>query len=72
MPETWHRLRLCALDDRIGKYGTVHGMAFGGKCFPKDLQAIISFSKELGHNPEFLKAVESVNEKIKKDKGVRE
>lgn len=64
--------KVAALDNRIGKYGTVHGMAFGGKCFPKDLRAIISFSKDLGHDPEFLRAVESVNEKIKKDKGVRE
>jgi len=64
--------KVAAMDKRIGKYGSVHGMAFGGKCFPKDLRAIIAFSESLGHNPEFLKAVENINERIKKDKGVRE
>ena len=63
---------IAAIDKRIGKYGTVHGMAFGGKCFPKDLRALISFSENAGHSPDFLKAVEGVNEKIKQDKGVRE
>jgi len=63
---------IASMDPRIGKYGTVHGMAFGGKCFPKDLRALIHFSESVGYNPEFLKAIESVNEKIKKDRGVRE
>lgn len=64
--------KVAAMDKRIGKYGTVHGLAFGGKCLPKDLQAFISFTESLGYNPELLKAVENVNEKIKKDKGIRE
>jgi len=61
-----------ALDDRIGKYGTIHGKAFGGKCLPKDLRAFIKFSEDLGYKPKLLKAIEEINEKIKTDRGVRE
>jgi len=63
---------IAAMDKRIGKYGTVHGLAFGGKCFPKDLQAFIHFAEEHGYDPVFLKAVRDINERIKKDRGVRE
>lgn len=63
---------IVSTDKRIGKYGIIHGLAFGGKCFPKDLQAFIALSEEIGLDPIFLKAVRDVNEKIKKDKGVRE
>ena len=59
-------------DKRIGKYGTVHGLAFGGKCLPKDLQAFISLAENSGHEPILLKAVHEINERIKEDKGVRE
>jgi len=59
------------MDERIGKYGTVHGKAFGGKCLPKDLKAFIKFSESLGYEPRLLKAVEEVNETIKADRGVR-
>ena len=61
-----------SLDERIGKYGTIHGKAFGGKCLPKDLRALIAFSKDHGYDAKLLKAVEYVNERIKVDKGVRE
>lgn len=61
-----------ALDERIGEYGTVHGRAFGGKCLPKDLKALIKFSEGLGYHAKLLRAVEQINEKIKCDRGVRE
>jgi len=64
--------RVAGMDDRIGKYGTVHGKAFGGKCLPKDLEAFISFAEGLGYEPKLLKAVEEINERIKAEKGVRE
>ena len=63
---------VAAMDKRIGKYGTVHGKAFGGKCLPKDLQSLIEFSKRLGHEPLLLKAVLEINERIKDERGVRE
>ena len=58
------------LDPRIGKYGTVHGKAFGGKCLPKDLKAFIAFA-EMFHKPKLLKAVDAVNEEMKEGYGVR-
>jgi UDPglucose 6-dehydrogenase len=61
-----------SLDERIGRYGTIHGKAFGGKCLPKDLEAFIRFSNDLGYRPKLLKAVEDINERIKSEKGVRE
>jgi len=64
--------KIASMDKRIGRYGTIHGLAFGGKCFPKDLQAFIDFAEQNGHDPIFLKAVRDVNEKIKSDRGVRE
>ena len=59
------------LDPRIGKYGTVHGKAFGGTCLPKDLKAFISFAEEY-HNTKLLKAVDDINEVMKNKYGVRE
>jgi len=64
---------IVGLDKRIGKYGTVCGKAFGGKCFPKDLRAMIRHAeKNIGHDPIFLKAIEHVNENMKRKYGVRE
>ena len=59
------------LDPRIGKYGTVHGKAFGGKCLPKDLKAFVSFAEKY-RDPKLLKAVDELNEEIKAKYGVRE
>jgi UDPglucose 6-dehydrogenase len=64
--------RTAAMDERIGKYGTVHGKAFGGKCLPKDLKSFIKLSESLGYDPKLLKSVEQVNEKIGVEIGVRE
>ncbi len=64
--------RVAAMDERIGKYGTIHGKAFGGKCLPKDLRALIRLSEHLGYDPELLKAVEKINKTIRAERGVRE
>lgn len=61
---------LC-LDPRIGRYGAVHGKAFGGKCLPKDLKAFIHFA-ERHSEPNLLKAVDKINEEMKEKYGVRE
>jgi UDPglucose 6-dehydrogenase len=60
------------MDDRIGKYGTIHGKAFGGKCLPKDLRAFIHYCRKLGYNPHLLKAIEEINVRIARENGVRE
>ncbi|OYY13375.1 MAG: UDP-glucose 6-dehydrogenase, partial [Sphingobacteriia bacterium 35-40-8] len=52
-------------DDRIGKRFLFPGIGYGGSCFPKDVQALIMSSEEVGYNFQILKAVEEVNEKQK-------
>jgi len=64
--------RVAAMDPRVGEYGRVHGKAFGGKCLPKDLEALISFAEDCGYEPGLLNAVLEINERIKSEKGVRE
>ncbi|MFC4233192.1 UDP-glucose dehydrogenase family protein [Parasediminibacterium paludis] len=49
-------------DDRIGKRFLFPGIGYGGSCFPKDVQALIKSSEEVGYNFQILKAVEAVNE----------
>lgn len=62
---------VAGLDPRIGRYGTVHGKAFGGKCLPKDLKAFVSFADKY-HKTKLLKAVDDINEEMKEKYGVRE
>jgi nucleotide sugar dehydrogenase len=38
------------------------GLGFGGSCLPKDLRALVAYSKSLGTNSELLEATLSVNE----------
>ena len=64
--------RVAGTDPRIGTYGTIHGKAFGGKCLPKDLQAFIDWAEERGYEPKLLRAVQEINERIAKERGVRE
>jgi UDPglucose 6-dehydrogenase len=52
-------------DDRIGKRFLFPGIGYGGSCFPKDVQALIMSSEEVGYDFQILKAVEEVNEKQK-------
>jgi UDPglucose 6-dehydrogenase len=48
-------------DPRIGYSFIYPGTGYGGSCFPKDVQALIRSSREAGHQPEILQAVEAVN-----------
>jgi UDPglucose 6-dehydrogenase len=51
------------LDARIGKGRFLDaGAGFGGSCFPKDVKAIVAKAKEIGVEPELLKATLEVNE----------
>ncbi len=62
---------IVGLDSRIGKYGTIHGKAFGGPCLPKDLKAFIYFADKYCE-PKLLRAVDYINGKMKREYGVRE
>lgn len=60
------------LDSRIARNINVPGpdgdLGFGGKCFAKDLNALIHASKEKGYNPELFEDVWKFNTKIRKNK----
>lgn len=58
--------KVVSLDPRIGSYGIHGGKPFGGACLPKDLEAIISFSKDGNLNPKLLEAVLHVNKESQK------
>ena len=51
------------LDHRINPKFLNAGLGYGGSCFPKDVKALIAFSKSLGYAPNLLEAVEEVNQK---------
>ena len=51
------------LDPRIGKLFLKAGPGYGGSCFHKDIQALISYSKKKGYNPVLFRATEETNEK---------
>jgi len=60
------------LDKRIGRNIDVPGddgdIGFGGKCLPKDLNALISLARENGYNPYLLSEIWRTNEKLRKNK----
>jgi len=51
------------LDPRIGPLFLRAGPGYGGSCFPKDVRALIAFSRERGYDPGLLAAVEKANER---------
>jgi UDPglucose 6-dehydrogenase len=60
-------------DTRIGKShlavpGPDGGRGFGGHCFPKDLAALVSFSKTSDVSPEFLETVQRLNDMFRDNK----
>jgi UDPglucose 6-dehydrogenase len=60
-----------SMDSRIGKYGTINGKAYGGKCLPKDSKALQYFLREKLESP-MIDATIEVNDKMKDKYGVRE
>jgi UDPglucose 6-dehydrogenase len=48
-------------DSRIGNKFIYPGIGYGGSCFPKDVQALISTAEDFKYELRVLKAVESVN-----------
>ena len=49
-------------DNRIGHSFIYPGIGFGGSCFPKDVKALIAFSKELNINSDILQSVLAIND----------
>lgn len=52
-------------DKRIGYSFIYAGCGYGGSCFPKDVQALIRTSSDVGYETKILKAVEEVNKEQK-------
>lgn len=62
-----HQVRVgIGSDPRIGYSFLYAGVGYGGSCFPKDIRALQFLSRQLGYEPNLLKAVESINEAQKK------
>ena len=60
-------------DDRLGKsHWSVPGpdgkLGFGGSCFPKDINALISVANDMGLNPQVIKTVWEENLKNRPEK----
>jgi UDPglucose 6-dehydrogenase len=53
-----------SLDGRIGTYGVVGGMPFGGACLPKDTAALTSFFRKLGIRPDLIETAVQINNEI--------
>ncbi|MBI2040321.1 UDP-glucose/GDP-mannose dehydrogenase family protein [Candidatus Microgenomates bacterium] len=59
---------MVAADRRIGgsHMDVTTSRGFGGKCFPKDMVALIGRAKDLGIQPKLLETVWNINKKIRK------
>ena len=55
-------LEAVGLDPRIGKQYLRPGLGYGGSCLPKDVKALIHYSKDKSYEPILIKAVDNVNE----------
>lgn len=59
--DVYRVMEAVGLDRRIGREFLNSGIGFGGSCFPKDLSALIFFSRQSGYEPVLLKAVYEQN-----------
>ena len=50
------------LDKRINPSFLNAGIGYGGSCFPKDVKALIAYSKKIGYYPQLLESVNNTNE----------
>lgn len=53
------------LDPRIGSTFLLAGIGYGGSCFPKDVRALEQIAESVGVDPQFLKAIDAVNNQQK-------
>jgi UDPglucose 6-dehydrogenase len=67
----YNELRTCWLaDTRINPNHTLvfpKDRGYGGKCFPKDVKAIVSDSIKVGYEPKLMKTVDEINNSFRKD-----
>jgi UDPglucose 6-dehydrogenase len=61
LPSMLGRATAVGLDKRIGPLFLNAGIGHGGSCFPKDVKALIAYSRNLGYRLKLLESVESVN-----------
>ncbi|BBM84930.1 UDP-glucose dehydrogenase family protein [Candidatus Uabimicrobium amorphum] len=54
------------LDRRIGEHFLRAGVGYGGSCFPKDVDAFVNISRELGYDFALLEEVQKINHRQKK------
>jgi UDPglucose 6-dehydrogenase len=52
---------IIGLDPRIGRLFLKAGPGYGGSCFPKDVQALLSLTKNLDTGSDFLNAIHKTN-----------
>ena len=53
--------KVIGMDPRISPLFLNAGPGFGGSCLPKDLQALITYSKNIGYSPKLLETVQDCN-----------
>jgi UDPglucose 6-dehydrogenase len=51
------------LDDRIGERFLRSGVGWGGSCFPKDIEALVTAARDRGYDPAMLQAAIDVNDR---------
>jgi UDPglucose 6-dehydrogenase len=57
-----HVRRAIGSDRRIGTSFLFPGVGYGGSCFPKDVKAMLKFSRDEGYGFQILEGVEAVND----------
>lgn len=63
---------LWLMDDRIGRSHTVvykNAPGYGGKCFPKDVKALIASSKQHGYTPDLIEKADQINDILRQNIG---
>ena len=59
--DAYEVMEAVGLDDRISERFLRSGVGWGGSCFPKDLDALISAARDEGYTPRLLEAAVDVN-----------
>lgn len=60
------KIRIAAGSDRrIGQQYLYPGIGYGGSCFPKDIQALVSMAKKYNYDATLVRAIDETNEKQK-------